>query len=377
MARFAVIDIQNLYMRAARGCQGDAFTRAGMGLHVAFKSFRKMFTDFGCDHLVMCCEGRSWRYRVFKEYKAKRRLDRAAMTMAEREDEEVILYTLNELITFLDEKTRVTVLRSEQAEGDDYVARFIKLHPNDEHVILSSDSDFIQLIDENVTLYDAMLDRIISRDGVMDSKGRELVFSIDPGKGKIKIAGPVEEEKEKHRREQKIAARENPDHVMTEFTWSIDDEWWRRALFIKLVRGDAGDGIFSAFPGVRYAGTKKKVGIAAAWADRHEKGFDWNNFMKQSWDKLTGSDDEGKPITTQVLVEDEIERNRVLIDLTAQPQDVVAEMDATIVERIQRPPVRDVGISLLRFCGKHSLQQVSTEAAFHGQYLNAGYPLDG
>jgi len=47
---------------------------------------------------------------------------------------------------------------------------------------------------------------------------------------------------------------------------------WRKALFIKLMRGDASDSVFSAFPGVRYEG--KKISICAAWEDRIEQGYD-------------------------------------------------------------------------------------------------------
>jgi 5'-3' exonuclease len=377
MARFAVIDINNLFYRAAKGVQGDAFTRSGMSLHIAFQSFRKLVMDMGCEHLVICAEGRSWRYKAYPEYKAKRRLEKAARTAAEREDDAVLQAALDDLLLFLSEQTRVTVLRSDNVEGDDFIARFIRLHPNDEHILLSSDSDFIQLIADNVTIYDAMLDRIITKDGVKDGKGRPLVFSINSSTGKIKIAGTVDDETERHRREQKLKKKTDPTHEITEFEWSIDDKWWERALFLKMVRGDSGDGIFSAFPGVRYAGTKKKVGIIDAWNDRHEKGFEWNNFMQQTWEKLIGSNADGEPLTETVKVEDEIARNRSLIDLTQQPKEVVAEMDAVIVNQIQKKPVTNVGMSFLKFCGKHQLARAGQDAAYHGMYLNSGYPMGG
>jgi hypothetical protein len=378
VARFAIVDMNNLYYRAAKATQGDAFTRMGMSIHIAFQSFRRMMEHFHCDHIVVCTEGRSWRHSVYPPYKAKRRLEKANRTLAEREEDDVLLHGLNDLIDFIDTKTKMTVLRGDNVEGDDLIARFIKVHPSDEHIILSSDSDFIQLIADNVKIYDAMLDRVISKEGVRSAKDdRPLVFAIKPGDGKITIKGSLVEEAEKHKREQKELKKANPDHVPIPYEWSIDEDWWKRALFIKLVRGDSGDGVFSAYPGVRYKGTKSKVGIEQAWADREAKGFEWNNFMNQEWQKLDGSDENGDPIMKPVTVKEEFERNRMLIDLTQQPKEIVEAMDRIIVEAIQKVGPSQVGVHFLKFCGKHQLAKLSQEATFHGRYLNSGYPMGG
>ncbi len=376
MARFALVDLNNLYYRAAKGCVGNAFDKSAMGMHITFLSFRKMIHEFDCDHLVVCAEGHSWRYEVFPQYKARRKLDRAAMTAAEREDDAIIQQGLNDLMEYLANHTRLTYLRSSRAEGDDYIGRFIQLHPNDEHIILSSDSDFIQLIDKNVSIYDAMLDRHITPSGVKDSKGRDMVFEINSSKGKIKVLGVYEELAETHRREQKRLLKENLEHEVTEYTWSIEEDWWKLALFVKLIRGDSGDGVFSSYPGVRYKGTKNKVGIENAWNDRHVKGWEWNNFMNTTWHKSTGEvNDKDEDIMVEVVVRDAIEFNRKLIDLTAQPADVIAEMDETIVAAIQRPPVESLGSKFLSFCAKNQLKRLAQEANQHGRYLNAGYPM--
>ena len=60
-------------------------------------------------------------------------------------------------------------------------------------------------------------------------------------------------------------------------------------LFKKCMRGDPTDNVFSAFPGVREKGTKNKVGLVEAFADKDTKGFNWNNMMLQRW-----TDHEGK-----------------------------------------------------------------------------------
>ena len=39
------------------------------------------------------------------------------------------------------------------------------------------------------------------------------------------------------------------------------------------MRGDTSDNVFSAYPGVRTKGTKNKVGLLEAYAERKSKGF--------------------------------------------------------------------------------------------------------
>jgi hypothetical protein len=46
------------------------------------------------------------------------------------------------------------VIRCPTAEGDDIIARWIALHPQDEHVVISSDTDFVQSKVGPVFLYD-------------------------------------------------------------------------------------------------------------------------------------------------------------------------------------------------------------------------------
>ena len=62
----------------------------------------------------------------------------------------------DELKTFLIEKTNVTVLRHERLEADDLIAGWCQNHPNDDHVIISTDGDFAQLIAPNVRQYNGV-----------------------------------------------------------------------------------------------------------------------------------------------------------------------------------------------------------------------------
>ncbi|RYE97738.1 MAG: hypothetical protein EOO77_38525 [Oxalobacteraceae bacterium] len=204
--------------------------------------------------------------------------------------------------------------------------------------------------------------------------GEDLVFSVDGSSGKIKVPGTFAEMQAKHKRDQKEKQRKDPAHTITEYHWTKPEpEWWKRALFLKIVRGDVGDGIFSAYPGVRYEGSSKKTGIREAWEDRNAGGFHWNNFMLSRWDKALGQDESGNTISENVRVMDEYAINRSLIDLTQQPERIKEMMDAVIVQAVQKEPVGNVGINFMKFCAKHDLTNLNRDATDHAAYLNRGY----
>jgi hypothetical protein len=130
------------------------------------------------------------------------------------------------------------------------------------------------------------------------------------------------------------------------------------------MRGDTSDNVFSAYPGVREKGTKNKVGLREAFADRDRKGYSWNNMMLQRWTDHNGEEH-------RVL--DDYERNRTLIDLTAQPEEIKAKVDQAIREQISHKDVGQVGIHFMRFCGKFELNKLSETAESISRWLNETY----
>jgi 5'-3' exonuclease, N-terminal resolvase-like domain len=336
--QFALVDLSNLFHRARYGAVGDADTRAALALHIIFRGLRKLWREYRIEHFVFAVDDGSWRYLVYPGYKARRHIEQ---TPREQHEQQQAFQTLNNLEDYLAAHTRCTVLREPGVEGDDFIARWITRHPNDQHLIVSSDSDFVQLIASNVRIFDAIHQRLISHDVIRDDHGRKVAFGVSPKDGKIRIGEPDEQ-----------------------FTPEAD--WWRKALFVKLVRGDVGDSIFSAFPGVRYEG--KQCSIRAAWEDRTDQGYDWNNLMCQTWEKLTETG-----ASRRVRVIDEFRINEHLIDLTKQPVHIVQAMDAAMDRVISRPRVKQVGAHFLRFCDAHDLPALAKEANDHVAYLNIGY----
>jgi len=138
-------------------------------------------------------------------------------------------------------------------------------------------------------------------------------------------------------------------------------------LFEKCMRGDSSDNVFSAYPGVREKGTKNKVGLREAYSDRDSKGYSWNNMMLQRWSDHNG-------IEHRVL--DDYERNRQLIDLTAQPDDIKQIISETISTATQaNKNVSQVGLRLMKFCGLYDLKKISDQAQAYAEPLNARYIL--
>jgi hypothetical protein len=122
--------------------------------------------------------------------------------------------------------------------------------------------------------------------------------------------------------------------------------------------------VFSAYPGVRTKGSKNKVGLIEAYADRNKQGFNWNNMMLQRW-----ADHDG----VEHRVRDDYERNRVLIDLTAQPEEFKQMFDEAIKTSVSTALVPQVGIHFMKFCGKYELTKISEQAESYSKWLNSSY----
>ena len=326
--RYVLIDTANMFFRARHTAfrASDPWEKVGVALHTTLMSANKVVKRFEADHVVFALEGRSWRKDHYKPYKANRAVARQALTEAEAEEDKMFWEAYDNLTKYLAERTNCSVLRCPTAEGDDIIARFINLHPDDEHIVISSDTDFVQLIANNVKQYNGITDELITVEGIFDAKGKAVI--------------------DKKTKEPK----------------KIPDPAW--LLFEKCMRGDTSDNVFSAFPGVRTKGTKNKVGLLDAFEDRTAKGYNWNNMMLQRWTDHNGDEH-------RVL--DDYERNRALIDLTHQPQDIKDTVDLAIIEQVSHKDIGQVGVRFMQFCGKFDLIKCSDNADSFGRWMNETY----
>ena len=298
-----------------------------MSLQIMLSSVRKAWKDFNGSHVIFFLEGRSWRKDHYAPYKRQRSEARAAMSPSEAEEDRVFWETYDDFVNFIKEKTNCTVMQHERLEADDLIAGWIQNHPKDNHVIISTDGDFAQLIAPNVKQYNGVTGVTITHEGFYDEKGNPIVNK------KTKQVDPAP-----------------------------DPEW---LLFEKCMRGDSSDNIFSAYPGVRTKGTKNKVGLLEAYADRNSKGWAWNNLMLQRW-----VDHEG--VEHRVL--EDYQRNKLLCDLSAQPTDIRQLINETVTTGINaNKNISQVGIRLLKFCASYDLVRVSEQVQSYADPLNARY----
>jgi len=211
-------------------------------------------------------------------------------------------------------------------EADDLIAGWVQNHPEDNHVIISTDGDFAQLIAPNVKQYNGVSNTTITHEGYFDDKGKPVI--------------------DKKTKEPKGAP---------------DPQW---LLFEKCMRGDTSDNVFSAYPGVRKKGTKNKVGLLEAFDDKNTKGYNWNNLMLQRWTDHNGDEH-------RVL--DDYNRNVMLCDLTAQPAEIREIINNTIAE-VEPKEITQVGMRLMKFCAKWDMQRVADQAQYFALPLQAKYP---
>lgn len=330
--RYILVDTLNLFFRARHAMHknADLSEKLGMSMHTMLASANKVVKRSNVDHVVFCLEGgNNWRKDFYKPYKRQRAELRQRRTENEVEEDDLYFEYFNALLEYLDTHTNCSLIACPGTEADDVIVRFTKLHPDDEHVILSSDTDYYQLISKNVTQYNGISKETITIDGTFGDNNKPIIDK------KTLLPKIIE-----------------------------DPEW---LLFEKCIRGDKSDNIFSAFPGVRKKGTQKKVGMLEAFADRNKKGYNWNNLMLSRW-----VDHEG--IEHKVI--DDYERNKHLIDLTAQPQDIIDKIDETVIETLLTDvpvPAKTVGFQFMKFCSKYELIRLAEHPQDIISWLNKPY----
>ncbi len=327
--KYILLDAMNLYwrMKHMASKQSDSWEKVGYALHLVFASVNKVVRKFGPDiHVVVALDGHSWRKDFYAPYKKNREVRDQDISDAEREESTMFWETYTALVTYLTTKTNCSVLSDPNAEADDIIARFIHLHPEDEIIIVSSDSDYYQLISELVKQYNGVTDELITLEGFYDHK-----YNL------------IKDKKTKEPRQ-----FGDPKYI----------------LFEKCMRGDPTDNVFSAYPGVRSKGSKGKVGLIEAFADKDKQGWSWNNLMLQRWidhDKI------------EHRVLDDYKRNRTLIDLTEQPQHIKDAVDLAIIAGVRTAHVPNVGIHFLKFTSKFELKRIGDSPDQYVSWLNKEY----
>jgi hypothetical protein len=319
---YILVDTQNMFFRARHvaGRASSLDEKIGLAFHIMFNSVKKAHNMFDGGHVVFCMEGRSWRKDVYEPYKKNRKVVLDKRSAKDKEEDEFWWEAFDDFLKFVKDQSNCSAVRSPNAEADDVIALWIEAHKNDKNIIVSTDSDFYQCINPNVSLYNGVTNQIVTVNGFYDEKDRPIIDN----KTKMPKTAP-------------------------------EPQW---LLFEKCIRGDSSDNVFSAFPKTRV--TK----IREAFNDRDNQGFVWNNFMLNRW-----TDHEGN----EQRVKDCYERNKKLIDLTQQPENIRAEVFGKIAEAQNRKKIDQVGVRFMKFCNRYNLTRLAENPTDHAKYLNQAY----
>ena len=312
MKKYILVDINNLFSRAKFSVRAsNPWDAIGMTLHITISSIKLLAKTFDTRNVIIIGERKSWRKDFDPTYKSNRTQTFNKKSDDEKDLEKAYFAALEEFLVFIDEKTNMPILRCDGMEGDDLIAFWVQSHPDDHHIIVSTDQDFRQLlspINPTVWQFDGINNHIIKPDGFFDLKGKVVI--------------------DKKTKQPKVV--ENPEFF----------------LFNKIIRGDIGDGVRSSYPGVRTNGSKNKIGIMEAYNNRQEKGWAWTNFFNQKWKDENG---------VEHIVKEEYEKNRILIDLSAQPE-YIKNKGMEFIQQSKVPKTnKNVEIAFQRFAKQYEL----------------------
>ncbi len=310
MRKILVFDISNMLYRTffVNKTKHSAEESAGLAHHAALITLNKYFRNFKPHKVVMAFDRTSWRKAYTadelcisgKPYKGNRRQN---MTPAEKEMFAKFIQHINDFEDMITKQTSVICLAGNGLEADDIIAGVAEMFPDDEVIIVSADKDLIQLLrGPNVKL-------------------------IDPATGKDR---------------RKLL---NDDY-------NGDVDYF---MFEKCIRGDTGDNVQSAFPGVR------KTRIKKAYAD----SFEQVNLMNESWSMGAKGTDGYK----EFLVKELFEENKLLMDLTAQPPIIRDRVRETIEQGFDDPGEYS-HFHFLKFLGKYELKRISEQVDNFVQMLS-------
>lgn len=227
--KYLIFDISNLLYRTffVNKDENDK-TITGLATHSAFITLNKYYKQIKPHKVVMVFDRKnSWRETFAasdqsitkKEYKGSRKTKREAMGPAEAAKYALFVSHLKEFEQLITEHTSITTLAAQGLEADDLVAGFIRKHPQDEITLISSDSDFVQLLKfPNLTI-------------------------ISPDSGK--------------------------PQTLEEYNNSAE-----YFLFVKCIRGDKTDDVMSAYPKVRETRLRKAF---------FEDPYEMTQIMETKW----------------------------------------------------------------------------------------------
>jgi len=317
--KYLVFDISNvLYRTFFANKQHDVDTSTGLAHHTALMSMNKFFKKFRPHKVVMAFDRSSWRKEyttseealTSKKYKGNRR---QKMTPKEQEKFERFCEHINEFEEIMRTHTSVICLAGENLEADDLIAGFVQAYGEDgedEIVIVSRDRDLAQNLG-------------MGKDTVFPN-----VIQFDPFTGEeITIESAIRD---------CLKDKKGKINIPEEYK-SVDFFLW-----CKKIRGDSGDNVQAAFPGVKYPR------ILKAYDDDYER----NKLLHETWKDIKN----GQPVNRNV--KQMMEEGDLLMNLRSQPEYIRTRMFTEILNETENPGKFSY-FEFMKFLGKYQMKDIA------------------
>lgn len=278
-----------------------------LAFHSSFLTLNKYYRQYKPHQMVFVFDRPNWRadhtrsehtYSK-KEYKGHRRQQ---MTPAQKEMYNIFKQFVGEFEELVSEVTAIPCIAADKLEADDIIAGICRIYGGKDNASDNRSTYHDLVADHKVTIISADKD-------MLQLLRYENVDLIDPATGKNRSLGEDE--------------------------FSTVDYF----LYEKYMRGDRGDNIPSAYPRYR---TKK---IQEAFLDPYKH----SNLMNTEWVNEDGE---------TVIVGDIVNENKLLVNLTHQPDDVQEIMWNCITSELNKVKRYD-HFKFLKFLGKNELKNLS------------------
>ena len=177
--RVMIIDGLNMFLRSYIVVPQISKDGQPIGGTTGFlKSLQKLTREVKPDKIVVCWDGRGGSRKRkqknsnYKEGRKPIRLNRSFKVLSEEQEKENKVWQLHRTVEYLNNFPVIQTL-ADEVEADDiisYICRYSQ-YKDKQKVIVSSDKDFFQLLDENTILYRPVQKVILNRKNIIEEYG--------------------------------------------------------------------------------------------------------------------------------------------------------------------------------------------------------------
>lgn len=279
MKTYLVVDANNLLYRSFYGTlSDDVMTTVSACHYSALTSMQYMFKKYKASDIILAFDDSSWR-KIYtnnenpdkithKLYKGGRRKNKTESELAQLA---IFDSHVREFYSMMKENTAMCCVRSKYLEADDIIAVFVQERPDDKHIIISRDNDYLQLLRQ------------------------PNVFIIDPNTQKEKDLSK----------------------------WDYDADYF---IFEKCIRGEGSDGdnVQSAYPKLR--STKIKAAL--------KDNYLLNEIMEHEFE-VEFFDTDGTLVKKKYVTKELFKENQLLMDLRMQPEGIRKRTSNAIADAME------------------------------------------